>query len=369
MTGIGGIGGVDQAVSVASAARSRTNGFDFVRLVAALFVIVEHSWLLAGRPGGPLPSASGSSFGQIGVGMFFLVSGVLVATSWLADPSVKRFLARRALRIYPAYLVVIVLLSLVMGPLLSDLAAGSYFSSGQTWGYLVHNLAVLPMRYILPGVFSDTPHPAVNGSIWSIRIEVLCYLGIVVLGLLGVLKRRTMIVGIAVCALILTIVIDLTGYTGHLVPHLLDYGAAEPIAFFALGMLARPLLARHRVGWWPTLLACSGWAITWGTPLANAGSIVAVTVVTLALALDTPPWLHHPTGSFDLSYGTYLLAFPVQQCLVQAGLLNPSLVMLATVGIVLPSAALSWRFVESPALRLKPRRPSAITTAARTDEH
>jgi peptidoglycan/LPS O-acetylase OafA/YrhL len=58
-----------------------------------------------------------------------------------------------------------------------------------------------------------------------------------------------------------------------------------------------------------------------------------------------------------LSYGTYLLAYPVQQVLVQAGVRNGWLLLALTVVVVLPLAAVTWRVLERPALRLKPSRP------------
>jgi len=57
----------------------------------------------------------------------------------------------------------------------------------------------------------------------------------------------------------------------------------------------------------------------------------------------------------DLSYGTYLFAFPVQQSIV--ALLNPGLsavrLTLLAIPATLACAALSWRFIERPALNLK----------------
>jgi peptidoglycan/LPS O-acetylase OafA/YrhL len=56
----------------------------------------------------------------------------------------------------------------------------------------------------------------------------------------------------------------------------------------------------------------------------------------------------------DLSYGTYLWAFPVQQCLIQlAGVRDPLVLFAMAVPIVLAIAAASWLFVEKPALKLK----------------
>ena len=60
---------------------------------------------------------------------------------------------------------------------------------------------------------------------------------------------------------------------------------------------------------------------------------------------------------FDMSYSAYVYAFPVQQVLASACLWSMRVVPFATAAIVctLPLTALSWRFVERPALTLKMR--------------
>ncbi|KAA2261179.1 acyltransferase [Solihabitans fulvus] len=334
------------------------NAFDLLRLVGALLVIAEHSWVLAGHDT-PLGRASGSGFGSIGVGIFFLTSGYLISASWLADPSVRRYAARRALRIYPAYLVVVAGTALVLGPLLTTLSARAYFTNSGTWSYLARNLLVYPVSYALPGVFEHAPQPGVvNGSLWTIRVEVLCYLGVAALGLFRLLRRRSVLVTLAAAGLAVATVVHVTGYGGLLYPLPVAADAAEPLAFFAIGAAARWFGPRVAPPWWLAALSVLAWLVAWGTPVANLLSIVAVSCVTFTVAFRSPTVLHHPLRGWDLSYGTYLLAFPVQQVLVQLGVRAPALLLLATTAVALPLAAVSWRLLERPALRLKPRRPT-----------
>jgi peptidoglycan/LPS O-acetylase OafA/YrhL len=93
------------------------------------------------------------------------------------------------------------------------------------------------------------------------------------------------------------------------------------------------------------------------------GAILFVAAVTYTIAFRAPSALHHPTRGYDLSYGSYLLAFPVQQLL--SGL-PAALNAVLTAVIVLALAAVSWRFVEKPALRHKPTRPVPATSAAQS---
>ena len=100
---------------------STRNNFDFVRVAAALAVVASHQFALTGHAEPVLFGLH--SLGGMGVLVFFSVSGFLVAQSWDADPHVGRFAARRLLRIWPAFALVILLAALVWGPLMSALPA------------------------------------------------------------------------------------------------------------------------------------------------------------------------------------------------------------------------------------------------------
>ncbi len=67
---------------------------------------------------------------------------------------------------------------------------------------------------------------------------------------------------------------------------------------------------------------------------------------------------------FDVSYGLYLYAFPVQQVIVQAagGSMPPLQLFAASLALTLVLATLSWFLVERPMLRLKPGRPDPRLT-------
>ena len=217
---------------------------------------------------------------------------------------------------------------------------------------------MFPVGYELPGVFDGLPYPrAVNGSLWTIPVEVLCYIGVALLGRWGLLRRRTVLVALLVATLTVTTAVHLTGYTGMLVPFLLSAYAAGPIAFFTIGMLARE--TRWRPPLWLTAAASAAWAVSWGTPLANLAAIGAVTCLTFTwpslpgagLAAppdrDLRPFLRHLSAGLSRPAA----ARPV-------GIQAPAAVCWPRSAIVLPLAALSWRLIERPALRLRqPSRP------------
>src|SRR5579871_1464824 len=94
--------------------QSRLNNFDHVRLFGALLVIYGHAYPLTGTV---IPGFAANGVATIGVKIFFSISGYLVAQSWLRDPNIVRFFTRRALRIFPALIAVVLLSTFVLGPI------------------------------------------------------------------------------------------------------------------------------------------------------------------------------------------------------------------------------------------------------------
>lgn len=88
--------------------RNRQPGLDLLRAIAIVLVILYH----AGLFGFVLPYDV-QRFGWIGVDLFFVLSGYLIAGQLLStlargkSPNVRRFYWRRALRILPAFLVIV----------------------------------------------------------------------------------------------------------------------------------------------------------------------------------------------------------------------------------------------------------------------
>lgn len=151
-----------------------SNGFDVLRLIAAAMVIWGHAYPITGHVS---PGAFSNGVQTIGVKIFFVISGFLITGSWISDPDPARYARKRALRIMPGLIVICVLTVFGLGAATTSLPLADYFGARETWRYF-WNVALNP-QYGLPGVFHDTIYgPAVNGSLWSLPVEVAMYVGV-----------------------------------------------------------------------------------------------------------------------------------------------------------------------------------------------
>lgn len=324
------------------------NNFDFLRLIAALMVLFAHQFALLGRQA----PAVGGRFepGAIAMYTFFSISGYLVAQSWMSDPHVWRFMARRALRIWPALLLTTVVCAFVLGPVVTTLPASAFFASPDTYKYL--SWLRLRSSFDLPGVFANLPFPrAVNGSLWSIPLEVHWYLILLLLALVGLMRYRWLIVAITFCFAVY-----------HFGIYHAETNKPQWTNEYGLYFCTGACLYLLRDLWVDRRLLIAASASTFSIVLASIGhqsiaAWVAWPVIIVALGTSSTPVLRRFGRFGDLSYGAYVFAFPVQQTLVWATSAKWSVVQCLSIVIpvTLALAFVSWHFVEKPALRLKPR--------------
>ena len=334
------------------------NSFHLIRLLLAIAVLYRHSFdlLAAGHADVVLDLIPPRThLGRIALCFFMVVSGFLVARSWTQSQRWRDFLLRRGLRVYPGFVVAACFSAFVAAPL-GSANPGGYLDAIDLVGFLVGTAQLDKLS--IPPSFLGNPYPGpVNGSLWSIKIEFECYLGLMALGLLGVFRRRGLMLAIFGAMLIAHAV---QGY----VPSSFDRFAhhLQLSTFFMAGVVA--YLYRDRIkrsyGW----LEIAG-LVTLCTAILEIGFVELLpltgTYLLLYLAYE-PRLLSFQFGRrVDLSYGIYLYAWPVQQLLVQAfgAALNPyTLSVLALLGSG-GLAWLSWSFVERPFLALKQRRAVA----------
>ena len=347
--------------NASTAAASNSNCFDLMRVLAATAVLYSHSFALLGMPE-PQPIA-GQSWGSLAVAAFFAISGYLVCSSWTRDPSVSRFAVRRALRIIPGLFVVVFVTAVLLGPALSSLSVPEYFDDNRTIKYFFSTLLFLSVPE-LPGLFEHNPFPhANNGSLWTLRYEILMYAVLAVVGA-GLPARYfksacvTLLGGLVVCWFGLTLY-DIKPYKIPLVWRLgtelygdrlcvlgIYFFTGACLHLFRERLRLSPLLAAT-LCILPVLLNNADWV----TPLLW----LAIPYGAITLAYRAPASLR-VVSIHDYSYGIYIYAFPVQQVVVSMLPQAPQrwlLSLLITLVVTVILAALSWHWVEKPMLRLK----------------
>ena len=334
-------------------AAPQRNSLDLLRLVAAMLVLYSHQFVLMGQAD---PSFLGlTTFGGAGVTVFFFLSGLLVWSSWDRDPHLLRFFTRRSLRIFPALWVLVVCSLFLLGPVYSTLSLSDYFSGAETRAYV--STAFLVPRYTLSGVFEDNPYArVVNGSLWTLPVEFLCYVSVAALGCLrGVSKgfrMAAMLLGVILLASFAPRVAGLKfipyfemvvafwagAFYGYACKKTDQTNPAQWLTWGAglLALVAFALLGPRGFERSAMLLLAAGWVmgaqrLTWGAVLTDRWG--------------------------DLSYGFYIWAFPVQQMVVHTGRTQGWGWGASFVGSLILTgglAWLSWRLVEKPVLRFKP---------------
>jgi peptidoglycan/LPS O-acetylase OafA/YrhL len=123
----------------------------------------------------------------LAVVIFFAISGFLVTPGLLRTANVVDYAVHRSVRIFPGLIVNVVLTILVLGPILTTHSLVSYFRDPQTYLY-AKNILTLMVNY-LPGVVASDGNPAsINGALWTLHFEVLCYILLGLFGAFGLLS-------------------------------------------------------------------------------------------------------------------------------------------------------------------------------------
>ena len=351
------------------------NNFDLIRLVAAIAVVFGHSYMVQAHTeyhDAVAEVLGRDASGALGVFAFFLLSGMLISASYDRQRSAPRFLALRVARIWPALAVCSLLAAFVVGPIFTTGSLADYFGAPATWFFVAHMLTIVKgLGWLLPGVFEHNPFPGgVNAAIWTLPLELKCYVVVLVAGMLGLVSTRR--------GMTLAVIVATAGFV-YLLQHpplhilLADITVLQkgymfwPVPFFLLGMLLYAWRDYAVVHGALALVLVAAYA---GLSDTVVGPVLFYLAFTYGvLWLGTTPMLHRFAPRNDYSYGIYVYGFVIQQCLAS---LAPDLDHVSAFLIVMPivfaCAYVSWHFVEKPALVLcrtlvKRRTPAPENTS------
>ena len=334
-------------------------GFDGVRWLAAWAVVFSHSYSIATGSKALDPLASllgdGNSFGNYAVRAFFILSGFLLMRSLdheKSDP--LRFLFNRLLRIVPGFCFAIIVTILVLGPFLSGLNLKELLLSDEAWSSIYWSIAGLGDFSSLPAHASRYPSLAgfVNGSLWSIPYELVCYLFLLSLHML---LRSAKAVGIvATIVSLITLLGPRMGWTttkmdaGSNLLQLPLIMLDTTLPYFCGGVAFHSIHKR-----WPysqKILTIAALALLGSGFFRLQIEFFAFCGPALIVWIGRWAWISRPMrNTGDVSYGIYLFGWPVT--LVAALKINvpsPLLVFFASVPFVFLFGFLMRRWVETP---------------------
>ena len=336
------------------------NNLDCLRLILASIVVLFHVSALTNLPAF---SALGRYMSpHFAVRSFFVISGFLIYRSYCRSSSLASYLEKRARRIYPAYFTVITLAAFALFPL-SSLPLSRYFGYG-FWKYLGANLLFLNfLAPSLPGVFTLNSTSAVNGALWTLKIEVAFYLFIPVFhylcGRFGTKKTMVMIfclssawkygfewlASIHASRNVAAIDTSRSIYSQLAVqfPAQLVYFSAGVLLFLYFDQL------KFHFGRISCITACL--LLVDHFFLGDALDVLWISGFVFVFGF----WRH--CGNFakygDFSYGVYIVHWPILQTLIvfRVASLNPAIFLLVSLSLIGLTAFLMWHLVENRFLK------------------
>lgn len=333
---------------------TRNNNYNLIRFLAALAVLISHSYPLfyGDASAEPLKKLTGRSIGSIAVDIFFLTSGFLIMASFLKRKSTINYLWSRAIRIFPALWVALIVTLIVIIPLSHPTTAQSILFSSDAVNYLLKNsILIARIEHTIPGVFEDTPYKsAINGSLWTLPWELYCYLAIAI-GTSLVTKiakhywRSIYTSGILVVFLY-CISVDYLDFKSSIILNI--------VFMFYIGSVfylhSRKVTLSPVIFYLLMLLLATNFFYT----------------KTVTIYFLTAPYIlfylaYIPKGKIrlfnrlgDYSYGVYIYAFPIQQLIIQCfPNISFSQYVFTCSAITISIAWLSWNLVEKNAIKLK----------------
>jgi peptidoglycan/LPS O-acetylase OafA/YrhL len=291
-----------------SLAENNPSGFNYLRLVLAVGVLITHSFSYEGGDENIFLSPV-RPLAFVIVPSFFALSGFLISGS-LERNTISAFLTLRALRIFPALIVEVFLSALVLGPLVTTLPLSEYFTDRKFFSYFLNIIG--DIHYLLPGVFSDRPFPqnTVNAQLWTVPFELECYVAITALAVFGFVKRPKWLFWASVGLILALTIRDNTVGPLHLA------NGKPPgkllVASFLFGVSLYVLRRRIICNFFLFGASVfSSWILMDHTRTIYLAA-APIAYLTVYLGVANPNRISLINAS-DYSYGIYLYSYPIQQ--------------------------------------------------------
>ena len=326
----------------------KSNILDFLKIFLSLVVLVAHT---AGLSQYEDLIYYGKYFNaDFAVKAFFVISGYLVTKSYLNSNTLSDYYKRRFFRIYPGYFTVI-LFGLIVGWIATNLNSFAYISSVEIVRYLLLNgILANFLAPTLPGVFTDNNIDVVNGSLWTIKIEVGMYLIIpLIFAFKNHLKFKWLLIILYIAST--SWYAYFTYYSSNNSHLIIARQLPGQLSYFAIGMWMSLYVKQGR----KLLIAAAVCLIALFSLPKNQiyyflePLLIAIPIIYIGVLLPGKIIFKKIP---DISYGVYLYHFPIIQTLLHFNVTKNAILLLAyATAITIIFAFLSFKYIEKPAIR------------------
>lgn len=323
------------------------NNFDFLRVLLAFIVFVGH---LGGLSAVPELKILEHSPVELAVYGFFIVSGFLIGRSYERTTTFKRYLKKRFNRIFPAYFLVICL-STVFLSLVSTLPISEYFTRPQTYKYFFWNSIFLNFKApYLPGVFGNQ---AVNGALWTLKVEVAFYLVVPLIFLLFGKNNRFRNLSLIVLYFLSITFLNYCELSGQIK---LTKQLPSTLCYFIGGMLVyfnfeKFIQKKHLLFIIAVLTVWLDYYV--GKTFLGNKSLVFLSPMMMSIIVLYFVYSFKYLNNFgkygDFTYGIYIFHFPIIRTFQTLGLFenyNPWVMAVLCLLVVCTVGILSWNYFE-----------------------
>lgn len=336
---------------------SRSNNFDFLRLVFASFVVISHSYALSGAPHGDLLSQLTNGqmeFSYLGVHGFFIISGYLIFKSVLRCKSLPDFYWKRLLRLFPA-LLVILFLTVLLAPAVYE-SSVPYLKNKSVYTYIPQNITLFFRQKGIDGVFENNPYKhSINGSLWTICYEFSMY---VMVSLLFFIREKAFVKIVVILLFISSYILSLFHpYFLYGLLMKMELGSIHfynLMCFFTGGMVMTYLKSNKRT---ENILIMLSFIVLIASVYLNVlkyTSYITLPLLVILLGKSSTRYLNKVGETIgDTSYGIYIYSFPIQQTLMYFFKLDTAMLFILSLPLSILLGYASWHLIEKKALEYK----------------
>lgn len=331
------------------------NFFTPLRILMAVMVVIGHAAIVKVGNSNAEPNIFFTyTPSYTAVNAFFIVSGFLVTKSMLHRGDMSSFASARILRIFPALLTFVLVTTFVMGAIVTSMPLKEYLTHPETLLQPLKVLSFAQTEMYLPGTFENNPEHTSGASLWTLRYEMIAYVGTFTAFAIGLLRTRTMIAmqfvifATAYLLAIRTGIYDALPATAHA---MLRFGLA-----YGLGAAIFAFRDTLRFNIWTVGGFFALTALLYKQPEMEIFFNLAIGSLVFYLAyLKAPKWKFLQRLD-DVSYGVYIYHWAVLQCIIMVWpQIGTTALSAAAIAISSLLAWASWRLVEKPALKSKHR--------------